>query len=77
MAEKRRRREQPSAAAPKTSTRAKARVGKKAIVGYYAPEISEQLRSVAEGEGRTMQAALGDALNMLFDSRGMKTFDPE
>jgi hypothetical protein len=63
--------------APKTSTRAKAREGKKAIVGYYSPEMSQQLQALAYREERTMQAMLGDALNLLFAQHGLKTFEAE
>lgn len=61
----------------KTSTRAKAREGKKAIVGYYAPEMSQQLQDLAVSQERTMQAMLGDGLNLLFKKHGLPTFEAE
>jgi hypothetical protein len=63
--------------APKTSTRAKAREGKKAIVGYYSPEMSQQLQTLAVDQERTMQAMLGDGLNLLFEKHGLPTFEAE
>lgn len=62
---------------PKTSTRAKAREGKKAIVGYYSPEMSQQLQTLAMDQERTMQAMLGDGLNLLFEKHGLPTFEAE
>jgi len=63
--------------APKASTRAKAREGKKAIVGYYSPEMSQQLQGLAIKQERTMQAMLGDGLNLLFEKHGLPTFEAE
>ena len=64
-------------APPRTSTRAKAREGKKAIVGYYSPEMSQQLQTLAVSQERTMQAMLGEGLNLLFERHGLPTFEAE
>ncbi len=46
-----------------------AREGAKHIGGYFAPEVSKQLRSLAVTEDTTVQDLLAEALNMLFQSR--------
>lgn len=56
------------------STRAKARVGKKAIVGYFSEDMSRQLRVMAIEEGATVQGLLGEALDMLMRARGKHPF---
>ena len=53
-----------------TSTRAKARQGKKAISGFYDSAVSKQLRMMALEEDKTVQAMLGEALNLLFEKYG-------
>ena len=53
-----------------TSTRAKARDGKKAISGFYDPAVSKQLRGIGVEEDKTVQALLGEALNLLFEKYG-------
>jgi hypothetical protein len=49
------------------------REGQKHIGGYFAPEVSKQLRSLAVEEDTTVQDLLAEALNMLFQSRRMPT----
>jgi hypothetical protein len=51
------------------SGRSGAREGAKHIGGYFAPEVSKQLRSLAVAEDTTVQDLLAEALNMLFQSR--------
>lgn len=41
----------------------------KHIGGYFTPEASRQLRQVALDENSSVQALLGEALDMLFESR--------
>lgn len=45
----------------------------KHIGGYFAPEVSRQLRQVALDENSSVQALLGEALDLLFESRGLPT----
>lgn len=52
------------------STKAKARHGKKAIAGFYDNQVSKQLKMLAVEEDRTVQAMLGEALNLLFEKYG-------
>jgi hypothetical protein len=51
------------------AARARARDGAKHIGGYFAPEVSKQLRALAVAEDTTVQDLLAEALNMLFQSR--------
>lgn len=57
-----------------TNTRAKAREGKKAIVGYFSEGMSRQLRVLAIEEDVTMQALVGEALDLLMRARGKHPF---
>ena len=59
--------------APKTAEagRTGARGGSKHIGGYFTPQVSKQLRSLAVAEDTTVQDLLAEALNMLFQSRGL------
>ena len=43
----------------------------KHIGGYFAPEVSRQLRQLALDEGSSVQRLLGEALDMVFESRGL------
>jgi hypothetical protein len=56
-----------------TAPRSGARGGTKHIGGYFAPEVSKQLRSLAVAEDTTVQDLLAEALNMLFQSRRLPT----
>jgi hypothetical protein len=47
-----------------TSTRAKARFGKRAIVGYFSPELSRTLNGLANDRDTTLQAILGEAIDL-------------
>lgn len=58
-------------------TRAKARSGKKAISGFYDPAVSKQLRLIGLEEDKTVQALLGEALNLLFERYGKDAIAPE
>ena len=57
--------------APKTAEagRSGVREGAKHIGGYFTPQVSKQLRSLAVAEDTTVQDLLAEALNMLFQSR--------
>lgn len=50
-----------------------AREGKKAVVGYFDPSVSRQLREIALAEGKTLQGILREALNDFFAKRGKST----
>lgn len=61
-------------AAPSSPSRAKARDGKKAVVGYFSEELSRTLRVLAVDEGVTVQALLGEAIDLLMRERGKHPF---
>jgi hypothetical protein len=70
----------PKAAAPDvpapgpTSTRAKARVGKRALVGYFSPELSRTLNMMATERDTTLQAILGEAIDLWLRENGKHPF---
>ncbi len=50
-----------------------ARQGTKHVGGYFLPEVSKQLRQIALDEETSVQQLLGEALDMLFQSRKVPT----
>lgn len=58
----------------KAATKVTAREGKKAIVGYFSADMSRQLRVMAIEEGVTMQALVGEAIDLLMRDRGKHPF---
>lgn len=54
-----------------TSTKAKARVGKKAVAGFFDVTTARQLKVLGAQQDRTTQSMLGEALNMLFERYGL------
>jgi hypothetical protein len=61
-------------ARPATSTRAKARLGKRAIVGYFSPELSRTLNGLANDRDTTLQAILGEAIDLWLRENGKHPF---
>ena len=65
----------PIPATPVTTGQAKnpharpSRVSTKHVGGYFDPAVSKQLRHIAVDEDSSVQALLGEALDMLFQSR--------
>lgn len=55
------------------AARSGARTDTKHISGYFAPEVSKQLRALAVAEDTTVQDLLAEALNILFQSRRQPT----
>ena len=55
----------------KQPTRAKAREGKKALVGYFSEKLNLTMHGLAEGEERSMQSLIGEAVDMLLVDRGL------
>ena len=49
------------------------RKGTKHVGGYFAPDVSKQLRQIALDENSSVQALLEESLDMLFESRGKPT----
>jgi hypothetical protein len=56
------------------STRAKARLGKRAIVGYFSPELSRTLNGIANDRDTTLQAILGEAIDLWLRENGKHPF---
>jgi len=57
------------------STRAKARIGKKSVTGYFSPEVSKALNQmVLDGEAGSVQALLGEAIDLLMRAKGRHPF---
>jgi hypothetical protein len=57
-----------------SSTRAKARVGKRALVGYFSPELSRTLNVMATERDTTLQAILGEAIDLWLRENGKHPF---
>lgn len=57
------------------AARAKAREGKKPVIGYFSEDLSRELRMLSAMEGRTMQALLGEAIDLLMTDRGRNRFN--
>ena len=65
----------PEQTAPiRTSTRAKARVGKRAVVGYFSPELARMLNVMATERDTTLQAILGEAIDLWLREQGRHPF---
>jgi len=47
-----------------------ARVGKKAVVGHFSPALSRQLGQIAWDNETTIQALLGEAIDLLLPKYG-------
>jgi hypothetical protein len=54
--------------------RAPARVGKKAVGGYYSPQLSQTLNILALEQNTTLQALLGEAIDDLMRKYGKHPF---
>lgn len=60
--------------APRKSTRAKARENKRAVVGYYSPELQRTLNIMATERDTTLQAILGEAIDLWLREQGKHPF---
>jgi hypothetical protein len=49
-----------------TSIQAPSRVGKKAIIGYFDPSVSKQLKQIGLDKDLSVQDLLSEAINDLF-----------
>lgn len=47
------------------------RAGKKAVTGYFDPAVSTQVRQIALDEDTSVEALVGEALDLLFEQRGL------
>ena len=62
----------PTTATP--ATRAQTRQGKKAVSAYFSPEVSRGLNMLAAEQGTTLQALLGEAIDLLMRQHGKHPF---
>ena len=60
--------------APRKSTRAKARENKRAVVGYFSPELQRTLNIMATERDSTLQAILGEAIDLWLRQQGKHPF---
>ena len=60
--------------APPTPTKAPARIGKKAVSGYFSPEMSRGLHLLALEQGTSLQALMGEAFDDLMRKYGKHPF---
>jgi hypothetical protein len=58
-----------------TTTRAKARAGKHALVGYYSEEMTTEVNVIAKQRRTTVQAIIGEALDLWMEQNGKHRFN--
>lgn len=56
------------------ASRAKARIGKRALAGYFSPELVRAVNIEATQRDTTVQAILGEALDLWFRENGKHPF---
>ena len=54
--------------------RAKARIGKRALAGYFSPELVRAVNIEATQRDTTVQAIMGEALDLWFRENGKHPF---
>ena len=64
----------PSERAGEGAARATARVGKKAVSAYFSADVSRGLNVLAAENGTTLQALLGEAIDLLMRQYGKHPF---
>lgn len=50
------------------------REGKKPVIGYFSVDLSKALAHMRADEGVTLQALLGEAIDLLLENRGKHPF---
>ncbi|MBV8094088.1 MAG: hypothetical protein JOY71_03235 [Acetobacteraceae bacterium] len=58
----------------RVSTKAKARLGKRAVVGYFSQELARTLNVMATERDTTLQAILGEAIDLWLREQGRHPF---
>jgi hypothetical protein len=48
------------------------RVNKKQVIGYFTADLSRALRQIALDEGTSLQALIGEAVDLLLKTRGLR-----
>jgi hypothetical protein len=54
--------------------RSAARDGKKALIAYFTPDVSKTLARMSIDEDTTMQALIGEGIDLLMENRGKHRF---
>ena len=57
-----------------TAAKATGRAGKKPVIGYFSEDLSKALGRMRIDEGTTLQALLGEAIDLLMEKRGKHAF---
>ena len=65
---------QPEALPRPASTKAKARAGKHALVGYFSEEMTTEINVIAKQRRTTVQAILGEAIDLWMEANGKNRF---
>lgn len=60
----------PASGGAKPAAKAAGRDGKKAITGYFSPEMSLALNLTARKHGKSLQAAMGEAFDLWLRAMG-------
>lgn len=63
-----------SGTTPERAARATARQGKKAVSAYFSADVSRGLNVLAAENGTTLQALLGEAIDLLMRQYGKHPF---
>jgi len=58
----------------KSASTSNGREGKKLVGGWFSASVNKDLRVLAAEEGTTIQALMGEALDLLMKSRGKHPF---
>jgi hypothetical protein len=61
-------------AIPQPTTSTGTRAGKKTVAGHYSAELSKTLNRIAVDENSSVQALLGEAIDLLMRERGKHPF---
>lgn len=64
----------PALPSPAHSARTPNRQGKKAVSAYFSPAVSRGLNILAAEQGTTLQALLGEAIDLLMRQHGKHPF---
>lgn len=64
----------PVESTPPTAGKSPARIGKKAVSGYFSPEMSHALHILALDQRTSLQALMGEALDDLLRKYGKHPF---
>lgn len=65
---------QPETPPKAVGTRAKARVGKHALVGYFSDDMTTEINVIAKQRRTTVQAILGEAIDLWMEANGKNRF---